>query len=372
VQTCDVAIVGGGPAGSSCAWKLTRAGFDVVVLDKATFPRDKICAGWITPPVIETLALDTTEYARSRTFQPITRFRTGIIDRPGSVDTTYDAPVSYGIRRSEFDDYLLRRSGARLLLGAPMKSLRRDGREWVLNETIAARAVVGAGGHFCPVARVVNGSPAPEVVVAAQEAEFRVLPEQANAFTTDPDRPELYFSADLKGYGWCFRKQDYVNIGIGRIGATSLPKVHAEFLEFLQARGIVPPATWKPRGHAYLLYQPGARTLVDDGLLLIGDAAGLACAQSGEGIRPAIESGLLAADTLIAAGDDPSRERLAPYVSRVHERCAVGASQPRPLPRMTERVSSALGRLLLYQPWFVRHVVLDRWFLHASQPPLIS
>ena len=52
MDRCDVLIVGGGPAGSSCAWRLVTAGLDVVVVDKANFPRDKVCAGWITPAVV--------------------------------------------------------------------------------------------------------------------------------------------------------------------------------------------------------------------------------------------------------------------------------------------------------------------------------
>ena len=54
--TCDVLVAGGGPAGSACAWKLRRAGLDVIVMDRALFPRDKVCAGWITPGVVEALA----------------------------------------------------------------------------------------------------------------------------------------------------------------------------------------------------------------------------------------------------------------------------------------------------------------------------
>ena len=52
-ESCDVLIVGGGPAGSSCARQLRRAGLDVLILDKSEFPRDKVCAGWITPQVVE-------------------------------------------------------------------------------------------------------------------------------------------------------------------------------------------------------------------------------------------------------------------------------------------------------------------------------
>src|SRR5262245_14891203 len=98
MDACDCLVVGGGPAGSSCARVLIQAGLDVVVLDKATFPRDKICAGWITPAVVDELDLDLTDYQRERTLQPITGFRTGLIGGP-PVSTNYHRPVSYGIRR---------------------------------------------------------------------------------------------------------------------------------------------------------------------------------------------------------------------------------------------------------------------------------
>ncbi|MGD8673637.1 MAG: FAD-dependent oxidoreductase, partial [Thiogranum sp.] len=71
MDRCDVLIVGGGPAGSSCAWALREAGLDVVVMDKAQFPRDKVCAGWITPAVIEELELDIEDYRQQHVFQTI-------------------------------------------------------------------------------------------------------------------------------------------------------------------------------------------------------------------------------------------------------------------------------------------------------------
>ena len=58
MEFCDALIIGGGPAGSSCAWQLSRQGLDVLVMDKASFPRDKVCAGWITPAVLRTLQID--------------------------------------------------------------------------------------------------------------------------------------------------------------------------------------------------------------------------------------------------------------------------------------------------------------------------
>ena len=155
MDACDVLIVGGGPAGSACAWALSRAGIDVAILDKSVFPRDKVCGGWITPQVIETLEIDPSGYSCARTLQPITGFATSCMgDR--ETQTIYDRPVSYGIRRVEFDDYLLRRSAARLFAGEPVRTLERVGKFWVVNGHIRARMLVGAGGHFCPVARQVN------------------------------------------------------------------------------------------------------------------------------------------------------------------------------------------------------------------------
>src|SRR5262245_30184655 len=175
MDACDCLVVGGGPAGSSCARALAQAGMDVVVLDKATFPRDKICAGWITPAVVAELDLELTDYGRERTLQPITGFRTGLIGgKP--VSTSYGHAVSYGIRRCEFDHYLLARSGARLKLGEPLRALRREQDAWVANEEIRAPVVVGAGGHFCPVARLLSnsGEDKDAGVVLAQEIEFEM------------------------------------------------------------------------------------------------------------------------------------------------------------------------------------------------------
>src|SRR5260370_11587902 len=100
MDTCDVLIVGGGPAGSSCAWRLRNSGLDVVVLDKQVFPRDKVCGGWITPAVLSELEIDGYEYAQRRVFQPITGFRTGCIGGE-VVEPKYDTPVSYGLRQPE-------------------------------------------------------------------------------------------------------------------------------------------------------------------------------------------------------------------------------------------------------------------------------
>ncbi|WP_455233920.1 NAD(P)/FAD-dependent oxidoreductase [Thiogranum longum] len=366
---CDVLIVGGGPAGSVCAWQLRNAGFDTVVLDKKSFPRDKVCAGWVTPLVLDVLDIDSGDYSQSRVLQGITGFRTGLIGRR-AVTTRYDHIVSYGIRRCEFDQYLLQRSRARVLAGEPLQSLKRTGNGWLANGNISASLLIGAGGHFCPVARYLGADVgSSECVVAAQEVEFLMNSTQRTGCRVEPERPELYFCTDLKGYGWVFRKGDYLNIGLGREDTHKLSGQTDAFLEWLKRQGRVPADTpSRFKGHAYLLYSHGQRRLVDDGVLLIGDAAGLAYPQSGEGIRPAIESGLLAARTVIEAGGDYSSARLEAYRSRLIGR--FGDRKPGNASVLPAGVRNVIGGWLLGSRWFTRHVVLDQWFLHAHQPAL--
>ena len=371
MERCDALVVGGGPAGSTCAWRLQQAGMDVVVLDKKEFPRDKVCAGWITPAVVDELELDVDEYRGRLVFQAITGFHTGSLGGD-TVCTRYDHAVSYGIRRCEFDHYLLRRAGARLRLGEALTTLRRDGSGWIANDRIRAGLIVGAGGHFCPVARFLGARlGASEQAIAAQEVEFELTASRAQECRVAADTPEIYFCPDLKGYGWCFRKGNFLNIGFGREDNHRLSDQTAAFCAFLQQRQRIPrDIPMRFNGHAYLLYSHASRRLVDDGAILIGDAAGLAHPQSGEGIRPAIESGLLAAAVVIAAAGDYSKASLDPYRERLCARFgprAAGGGVSERLPAGARRV---IGRTLLASSWFARHVVLDRWFLNVAQPRL--
>jgi geranylgeranyl reductase family protein len=372
MDKCDVLIVGGGPAGSSCAWKLRNSGLDVVVLDKQIFPRDKVCGGWITPAVLSELEIDSREYTQGRVFQPITGFRTGCIGG-GVVETNYGTPVSYGIRRREFDEHLLRRSGARLLEGVDLATLERRDGGWVANSEFRTRLVVGAGGHFCPVARLTGAKCRAEQVVVAQEAEFEMDAQQRVNCRVSPEVPELYFCSDLKGYGWCFRKQNFLNIGLGRMDQHRLSEHVAAFLRFLKSAGRlcfeVPQVLL---GHAYLLYGASTRRIVDDGLLLIGDAAGLAYSQSGEGIRPAIESGLLAAKAIRVAQGTYDRQSLEIYSELLAGRFDDSGSHwaSKFGQHLPSRLIELLGRQLLGTHWFARNVVIDRWFLHVGEPAL--
>lgn len=357
---CDALVVGGGPAGSTCARALTQAGWDVIVADRATFPRDKVCAGWVTPEVFGLIELTPSDYrAAGLTLQEITAFRTGLIGA-SLLETRYPRVVSYAIRRCEFDAFLLRRANVRVLEQTPVERLRWTGSTWIANDTIEAPFIVGAGGHFCPVARHLRGESDQVVPVIAKETEFRV----DGHVRPDGGPPELYFCRDLEGYGWCVPKGEYVNIGIGRRERGDFNTHVRQFIAWLEQRGTLPAkASLKWRGHAYLASGAGARPLVAPGAITIGDAAGLAYPESGEGIRPAIESGRLAAQTLIDSGGRQSAAALEPY--RVALRRLHPPVSPTPAP--LRHASAAIGRALLTSQTFTRHVVLNRWFLRADR-----
>lgn len=376
MERCEVLIVGGGPAGSTCAWRLAQAGVDVLVVDKKTFPRDKVCAGWVTPAVVASLQLDVEDYRRGRVFQPIQHFKTARLGGT-EIDTHYDRTVSYGIRRFEFDHYLLQRAeraGARIRTGEALKSLVRQDDGWVMNGAISAQLVIGAGGHFCPVARVLGASLGQsESVVAAQEVEFEMDARQAEACRVRGDTPELFFCEDLKGYAWCFRKGNFLNIGLGREDNHKLSEHVDAFFDWLKRDGRIPadsPSRFK--GHAYLLYPHAPRTVHDQAALLIGDAAGLAYPQSGEGIRPAVESALIAADVIKETRGDYGHERLALYGARLAARFGERHGVPVSEGAVPAALKQFLAGKLLASRWFSRHVVIDRWFLHTQQPALLA
>lgn len=371
---CDVLVIGGGPAGSSCARDLVRAGLDVLLVDKASFPRDKVCAGWITPAVVEALGLDLADYASKRTLQPFRGFRTGAIAHR-EVHTDYGRTISYGIRRCEFDHYLVERSGACLRAGEPVARIERgaDG-QWIVNGRMKARLLVGAGGHACPVAHWLNPEKDDGPLVVAQETEFRLTQSQMSACQIEGEMPALYFCPDRMGYGWAVRKGEFLNVGFGRrrVPGESLPAHLRTFRDFLEATRRLPgglPDLWK--GHAYRLYARPQRRAVGEGVLLVGDAAGLAHPVSGEGILTAIESGRLAARAIIESKGHTSSDAFLGYSESLRARYGNPEflhAGPWFLPKSWNSWASVR---LLGTRWFTRHVLLDGWFLHARRPALI-
>jgi flavin-dependent dehydrogenase len=359
----DVVIVGAGPAGSACAWALRDSGFRVLLLDRARFPRNKVCGGWITPSVVSMLQLELHEYARTRVLQPISGFRIGYAEQPAT-EIAYDSVVSYGILRCEFDEYLLRRSGTPVREGYVVESLEQAPSRWIINNEISASLLVGAGGHFCPIARLFRKN-RPEDVIVAQEVEFEMSPSEQAQCKVSAEVPELYFCADLKGYGWCVRKANYLNLGLGRLDKERLSKHVHEFIALIQQAGRIGfDIAHRLNGHAYITYTGFDQGAIPDGVLLIGDALGTAAPASGEGIGPAILSGLFAAQAIVEAQGDYGRSRLAGFSDSVKQNLSSPWSFSNLVPAPLRQ---KLAAKLLQTEWFCRKVVLDDWFLQRDR-----
>ena len=301
-----VVIVGGGPAGAACAGKLIKAGLEPLVVDKQTFPRQKVCAGWLTPGAFESLGVRPEEYPADLSVFPYLKvYLHGFpIRRRGK---------QYAIRRLEFDHWLLERSGAEVI-HHEVKSIQPCERGYCLDGQIEAEILVGAGGTHCPVYRRFYAGTQPR-----SGAKIVALEDEFQHDWTDQVCRLWFFENGLPGYAWYVpKKGGFVNIGVG--GNAEILQLRGATIqgqwEYLVAKirrmGLVGKDNLNPRGYVYHLRGNDFKAPADN-LYLIGDAAGLATLDMGEGIGPAILSGLLAADAIL--GCSPLRFDAVPRYS---------------------------------------------------------
>jgi flavin-dependent dehydrogenase len=278
-----------------------------LILDKADFPRLKLCAGWITPEVVTDLQMDVAAYPH--------RFLTFEVTRIHLHGLTFkQRSPQHSIRRYEFDHWLLQRSGAPLVRHE-VKRIETHGSGFVIDGDFECTYLIGAGGTGCPVYRTLFRTARPRarlLQAVALEHEFR-------CDWTDGDCHLWFFQRGLPGYSWYVPKQNgYLNLGVGAIASRLKYKgqhvgVHWEnFLATLRRRGLVASSLeLSAQGYSYYL-----RDHIDidrrGNALVIGDAAGLATRDLAEGIGPAVRSGILAAN---AIADDTAYElgSVSPY-----------------------------------------------------------
>ena len=289
MQTYDALVVGGGPAGSACAGALTAAGLKTAVLDREAFPRVKLCAGWVTPDVLDALRFDVNAYPyRFNTFDHLVVHCKGMTVRVRT--------LQHSIRRYEFDHFLLENSQADSITHEVKKIEKKNG-TYSIDDVWRSKYLIGAGGTRCPVYRTVFRG------IAARSKELQIVAyEQEFPYAWRDARCHLwFFERGLPGYAWYVPKANgYLNCGVGAM-AEKLKDRHEDirlhwryFVHTLQNRGLVNGFDFTPRGYSYYLCGKAA-TIQRDNAYLIGDAAGLATADLGEGIGPAVKSGQRAA-----------------------------------------------------------------------------
>ena len=292
MRSVDVIVVGGGPAGSAAAQRLKAAGADVLVLDKERFPRHKLCAGWITPQVVEDLQLAIGDYPHS--FLSFRRLHWHWLGLNLPVPS-----VQHSIRRFEFDAWLLERSGAEFLQHT-VRAIQADGESYSIDGAFRCRYLIGAGGTACPVRRALFADTLPRtraLQTATLELEFPCE-------WRDPDCHLWFFEHRLPGYSWYVPKASgWLNIGIGGMAARlkqrgdNLWEHWQRFASRVERQfGIRIPGD--PTGYSY--YVRGPLEVRSGNALLTGDSAGLATRDLCEGIGPAIRSGHRAAQAIVS------------------------------------------------------------------------
>jgi len=312
VIEATVIIVGGGPGGASCAGRLRCHGIDNIVLDSAVFPRTKLCAGWVTPQVFRSLGMEPSEYPLG--LVPLERIRTEYFSGSTRSWSFSAKSTQYSVRRYEFDDWLLARGGARVFHHLA-QNIERDGDSFVVDGSFRGRHLVGAGGTHCPVFRGLFK----KLNVRSREYQVAALEEEFRLESRSSQECHLWFGENgLVGYSWYVPKGDgWVNVGLGGFSryladsAVALQDHWEAFVRKLESLELVRGHVYKPKGHTYYLREP-AEIVQLGNAYLVGDSAGLATCDLAEGIGPAIESGIRAADA-IAGGLEYSVRDIGRY-----------------------------------------------------------
>jgi geranylgeranyl reductase family protein len=296
VATYDVAIVGAGPAGSTAAYRLASAGASVLLLDKATFPRDKPCGGGVTGRAARRLPFSIEPVVED----VVDRLECGLRYRHRFTRRAR-APLAYMTQRRRLDHFLLEKAAE---AGAEVREGETaDARE------LDARIVIGADG--C------NGSSAKQLGLAdgvehgvALEANYPYEARYSGAMV-------LEIAVIRGGYGWIFPKGDHLNVGVGGNGEEG-PRLRGELRRMCEAYGIDPEAATDTRGYRLPMRLTATR-LARGTTAVIGDAAGLVDPLSGDGMYEAFLSAQLVTEAAldVLAG---RAETLEPYQAAVERR----------------------------------------------------
>ncbi len=305
-------VVGAGPAGSSAALTCRKAGLAVALIDKARFPRGKLCGGGITGRARGHLDAVFGPVLDPRLFHETRRLRLMAGDR--EIGALEDTPPLWMTMRQDFDAALLAQAhaaGVEDYSGRRIASLDVETGSAVLTDgqVLRGRVMIGADGVNSGTARALFGRAYdPRRIGFALEAELDAPADAA-------PRAELDLTAARWGYGWAFPKLHGVTLGIGGQAGRNRD-LRPRFDAWLVARG-VDPARVVVKGHHLPMGDPRpppGRGIV----LLVGDAAGFVDPITGEGIGWAVRSGQLAAEAAaVALAAAQPEQALARYLDAV-------------------------------------------------------
>ncbi|MEO8289590.1 MAG: geranylgeranyl reductase family protein [Gaiellaceae bacterium] len=312
----DAIVVGAGPAGSTAAYRLATAGADVLLLDRARFPRDKPCGGGVTGRAARLLPF---------AIDPVVEHVVGGVDLRLGYGRSFargdGSPLVYMTQRKRLDHFLVEQAAA---AGAHFREESKvsgvettpSGVTVTANgERLVGEALVGADGVNGVAARALDlgGN---RVVGVALEGN---LPYSKLDRGRYEGRVALELGVVLGGYGWVFPKGDHANFGVGGWESEG-PRLRDHLRRLCSEHGTAFDDLEEIRGYRLPLRSPRS-TLARGRALVVGDAAGLIDPVSGDGMFEGFLSSQYAAQAVLdlLAGE---AETLDAYGPRLADRLA--------------------------------------------------
>lgn len=282
----DCIIVGSGPAGSTAAYHLAKRGRSVLVLEKASLPRFKPCSGGVSPAIAQWFDFD---------FAPAISLKVNKIrytwKREDPVEVDIDTSM-WVVDRGVFDNFLItqaQRLGAEIRSATEVKGIEFKNSAWQVNtngEPVTGRYLIAADGVSGPMAKWLG---------------FKEPKRHSSAFLASPstlkaDTLNFDFGTVKKGYIWKFPKADGYSISIAVLKGDAPKNLKDILTEYATAEGI--DVKNSQVYESSLCLWDGDRKLHTQNAILAGETAALADPLSGEGIRPAIFSGVKAGEAI--------------------------------------------------------------------------
>ncbi|HEX3254597.1 MAG TPA: geranylgeranyl reductase family protein [Gaiellaceae bacterium] len=308
----DAIVVGAGPAGSTAAYRLAKAGAAVLLLDRARFPRDKPCGGGVTGRAARLLPFSIEPVVEHVVAAVDLRLRYGKTLARGNTE-----PLVYMTQRKRLDHFLVQQA---VEAGADFRDGTKVGAVAVREsgasvEGFEAQTVIAADGVNGITARAL-GLGGNRVVGVALEGNLPYAKMDPRPFD---GRLALELGVVPGGYGWVFPKGDHANFGVGGWEAEG-PRLREHLRRLCEAHGVSSDDLEELRGYRLPLREPRS-TLARGRGLVVGDAAGLIDPVSGDGMFEGFLSSQYAAEAVLdlLAG---RAESLDPYGPRLASRLA--------------------------------------------------